>query len=201
MGKPDQRGITLVEVLLSISVFSVVLFFFSAMYIYNLRSYNRSVARTTASEQTRNIVRSVSRSIREMQPSGTGAYPLVAAQTATITFFANIDADSGIERVRYIINGSKLEQGVVEPMGDPPTYPVATERVRTIATNSIDDGQPHFTYYTKDFTGSQAPLTVPIALNQVRVVKVHMVLGTDKKDTPTEELNFYVQLRNLKDNY
>lgn len=201
MRKPNQRGMSLIELLLSITVFSMVILFFSSMYIYNLRSYNRAVARTTAGEQSRNIVRQVSQSIREMQSSGTGAYPLATAQTGTIIFFANIDADSAIERVRYTVNGNKLEQGIIQPLGDPPTYPVNTEDLRTIAANVINDGQPYFTYYNQDFTGSQAPLSDPITLNQVRVVKTRVVLGTNKKDTPTEELSFYVQLRNLKDNY
>ena len=192
---------TLIEVLLSISVFSIVIFFFSAMFIYNLRSYNRASARATAGEQTRNIIRSVVQSIREMQPSGTGAFPLATAQTGSITFFANTDADSGIERVRYTVNGEKLERGVIEPSGDPPTYPVNTETARVIATNIQADGQPYFSYYNKDFTGSQQALTQPVDVNQVRLIKVRMVIAGDKPDTSTEELTFYVQLRNLKDNY
>ncbi|MFH1236590.1 MAG: prepilin-type N-terminal cleavage/methylation domain-containing protein [Parcubacteria group bacterium] len=201
MHKSYQHGMSLIEVLLSITVFSMVILFFSAMYIYNLRSYNRAVSRTTAGEQSRNIVRQVSQSIREMQSSGTGAYPLAAAQTGTIIFFANVDTDTGIERVRYTVNGGKLEQGVIQPSGDPPTYPVATENVHTIATNIISDGQPYFTYYDQDFTGSQTQLPDPITLNQVRVVRTRMVLGTNRKDVSSEELSFYVQLRNLKDNY
>lgn len=201
MPKRGKRGATLIEVLLSISIFSVVIFFFTSMITYNLRSYNRASTRSLAGEQVRNIVKSVSQSIREMQPSAAGAYPLVSAETDSIIFYANSDADAGIERIRYAISGGKIIEGVVQPTGTPSTYPVNTEEVRTIATNILDDGQPYFTYYTNTFTGTEAAMVEPIDVNQVRLVRVRTLIGTSNTDTSQEDLSFYVHLRNLKDNY
>lgn len=195
-------GFTLMELLFSIAVFTIVMTFFSAMFIYNLRSYHRAQGRSFAEEQSRAFLKTMAKHIREMRSSGSGAYPLADVSESSITFYANADSDDGIERVRYARVGEELQAGTIQPVGDPPTYPPGTEVVRTIGRGVRDDGQPLFSYYDSTFTGTQAPLPQPVNVSAVRLVRIRTLIDEDPAREPAaQELVFHVQLRNLKDNY
>lgn len=197
-----RRGYILTELLVSIAVFGIVLAFFGVMFSHNMRAFNRAKSREYVEEQVTTIVKKISRNIREMRSSDAGAYPLSQATDTSITFFSNIDSDDDIERVRYTLNGTLIELGIIQPTGTPASYPVNNEIVTTIARGVYNGGQPLFSYFDSSFTGSQQPLTLPVNLSSVRVVKVQAFIDDSPTQEPAaQELVFYVQLRNLKDNY
>ena len=198
-----NKGFTLVEILVVMGILSIFIVlvadFQSKIFVYNRIFQGGNFVGTDAF----NVVKSMATEMRSMSPSSGGAYPIEAAGTSTLTFFADVDDDGLKERVRYFISGTQVRRGVVKPTGSPPVYNISTEtfstlmaNVRNTATSSL------FTYYTNSYDGSAtSSLPIPIAIQNVRHIIITAVLDADP-NRPLVPLyaTTQVSLRNLKDN-
>ena len=92
--------------------------------------------------------------------------------------------------------GNELKKGVIEPTGDPVTYPLDQEKI-TVVTTFIRNDPPIFRYY--DSEGNEIENTTERLL-ETKMIKTFMVVNIDPNSPPTEyQLESFVQLRNLKD--
>src|SRR3989344_9563587 len=118
------NGFTLVElmVVVAISSFLIVALvrFIGSGYQISRVVYSQSQATEVARLQLKRLTKM----LREARPSDTGAYPLVEMAPQKIVFYADVDADTTTELVRYELQGTNLERGITEPTGDPLTYDV-----------------------------------------------------------------------------
>jgi hypothetical protein len=113
-------------------------------------------------------------------------------------FYADVDADGPVERVRIYLTGSTLYRGVTNAAGNPRTYVGQTETVQTVVAH-VRNGTstPLFAYYN----AAGALLTAPVDVSEVSFVS--MDIRTDLN--PTRAPNVYqltgsATLRNLRDN-
>jgi type II secretory pathway component PulJ len=151
-----------------------------------------------ALERVVKVVDYVSGLLREAQPSPTGAYPVVAASTTSITFYAS-RSGSQIQKIRFFLNGTKLQQGVIEPSGSPATYPAANEQITTLLENV--SSTTIFSYYTGSYTGTQAAMN-PITTSSIRMVRLTVTFDPAANLAPGPyTIDIQSHLRNLKDNY
>ncbi len=99
-----HKGFTLVETLVTISIFTLMLgaLFALVVYIYGLQSY--AFQQAQAIEEARRIVEQMAREIREATTGADGSYVLEQADDYEVVFFSDIDKDDEVERVRYFIN-------------------------------------------------------------------------------------------------
>jgi hypothetical protein len=136
-----------------------------------------------------------------------------AALNDSITFLA--DASSRVDRqcpvssptfaakVRFELSwaeevigqGNELKKGVIEPAGNPVTYPSNQEKISNVTTYVRND-PPIFKYY--DASGNEI-MQLPARLDDTKLMKVYMVINIDPNRPPDEfQLEEYVELRNLK---
>ncbi len=197
--KPRQ-GFTLIEVVVTIGIFSAAIV---TMLLFTARSYNSFFElndRSTAVAKARQAIEALGRELREAQSSDNGAYALATTTATELSFYANVDGSSDIERVRYFISGSSFRRGIIKPTGNPATYPSGSEVVETII-DSLVAGPTVFTYYPGTYAGSDPPLSAPVNTALVR----YIVLAVRIDDTPGEkpeaiDVVTSASLRNLKDN-
>jgi prepilin-type N-terminal cleavage/methylation domain-containing protein len=92
--------------------------------------------------------------------------------------------------------GNELKRGVIEPSGDPATYSSNDEQV-SLVTSYVRNDPPIFKYFDSD--GNEIT-DLPARLNDVKMVKVFLVVNIDPNRLPDEyQLEEFVELRNLKE--
>ncbi|OGG62809.1 hypothetical protein A3C21_02555 [Candidatus Kaiserbacteria bacterium RIFCSPHIGHO2_02_FULL_59_21] len=188
-------GFSTLEVLvwLSVFTFTVGAVVSSILYFYRVNAVTLDQASSVASAQ-RGIDAMV-RAIREAAYASDGAYPIVSLADDQFAFYADVDADPLIEKVRYYLNGSAVMEGVGDPSGDPPAYTGAeTTSVVSQYVRNADESLVMFTYYDEE--GAQVTDYADIAA--VRFVTVNIVVDVDTGKLPDP---FYIRssaaLRNL----
>ncbi len=195
-----QAGVTIIEV--------IVVTFIATMVIAALLrflSLGHPIAKITylqsqSTEAARIQLKRLASALREARPSDAGAYPLVETSPQRLIFFANIDGDTGTERVRYELVGTDLQRGITEPTGNPIVYNTAQEKVTVVARSIRNAATPIFTYYTGDYPANPSPLP-STSTGSVKYLQFHLVIDADTTvDPPAVDVISQVQLRNLKTN-
>lgn len=197
----SQRGVTLVEMLVSISIFVVIMlvvtkFNRDVFFINSVVQSNLAVQ----IEATR-VLKSFIAEIRSTSPSSLGAYALNQTATSSIIFYANIDSDQYKERLRYFLQGTDFKRGVIKPSGSPLIYNTAQEQVTTLVRNVRNATSSTFMYFDKNYSGTSTPLSIPVDPQQVRLVRVTLLVDGDVNRSPNIiTISSQGMLRNLKDN-
>ncbi|MBI2037320.1 MAG: prepilin-type N-terminal cleavage/methylation domain-containing protein [Candidatus Magasanikbacteria bacterium] len=198
--KSDRRGITLVEVIVSIGIFSFLVVAITALFLTSWK-YNKIVwEQLKTQNEGRKVTRDFTNELRVASLSSIGAYPIESASSSQIVFYGNIDADTVKEKIRYFLSGRTLKRGVIEPSGSPLTYNSANEVIVDLAYDLVTS-TVLFSYYSSGYTGAEAQLPSPVDVTQIRVVGISLTLEEDPNASPVP---FYIEskvmLRNLKDN-
>ena len=172
--------------------------------------FERTIIRQTRSVQSSLISQQkayralfvFSREVRGAQPSAAGAYPIAEAATSSLTFFANVDNDADIERVRYFLATTTLYRGLLEPTGT--TYNSANERVSSIVVDTKNSqASPLFDFYDENYDGATTtpPLTIPVNISDIRLIRLSLPIKQNTLQGSTyKTYSAQVTLRNLKDN-
>lgn len=197
----SESGFSVIEVL--VSVFVLILIGL-AVYSFqkNVFSLNRIIPQNlTAQDEARKALKSMSAEIRTASPSNLGAYALSETATSSFTFYSNVDGDSFKERVRYFVAGATLKKGVIKPSGTPLTYNPANEIVSELVHDTANAATSTFSYYDAGYDGTTQPLTEPIDISKVRLVKITIVIDRNPQAPPAPlTLTTQISMRNLKDN-
>lgn len=201
VGSTRLAGFTLAEMLVSIAIFSVVILVVTRFQRDIL--FLSSVAKSSISsaQDTRQIVRTMAKEMRAAAPANNGAYPLTNIGTSTVTFYADMDGDGLREQIRYFVASNVLKRGVIIPSGSPYTY-TGTESL-SILVNDIRNtsASPIFEYYDTNYDGTGPPMSSPIDISKVRLVKITLLVDADPNRSPVQKsYTSQVAIRNLKDN-
>ena len=177
----SRAGFTLIEIIISIGILSGIIFMVSmfSLDVFNFQIFFSDVF--IAQQEISLTLTEMGVQVRSIGPSDNGSYPIESASSTAIVFYSDINGDNAFERVRYFVSGNILRRGVIEPTGNPATYPLAGESTRDVVSNIIlppTASQSLFLYYDKNYTGAQAPMSEPIDVNQVRLIKA--TITTDK---------------------
>lgn len=150
----------------------------------------------------RHIVKVMITEIREAGPSASGAYPIALASTSAITFYSDADNDGVRDQVRYFISNGSLKRGVTAPSGSPATYNLGNEKLTTLASDIVSSSTlPMFQYYPSSYTGTTSPLSFPVDVPSIRLVKITVIIDRDPNRSPSTIMtSSQVNIRNLKDN-
>lgn len=196
------HGFTLVEVITTIAIMLTVgggIIAFQRSLIVNTKILQSALI---SEQQVRRTLQLFIGEIRGAGASAGGAYAIEAASTSSLTFYANIDKDASIERVRYFLATSTLKKGIVKPTGT--TYNLATEKISSIVFDMKNTSStPVFIYFDKNYNGisSTTPLVSPINIPSIRLIKMSLSVDPNASRSPTfQTYTTQVSLRNLKDN-
>lgn len=196
-----QSGFSIIELLITVFIFTMLSMAVYTLF-HSLSSSNRVLsASITAQDEARKVLKPLVGEVRDATTSSTGTYAILTATNTEFTFYTNIDSDTQVERIRYFLQGTTLKKGVIKPSGAPLAYDTATETVTDVIHHMANGSTPIFTYYDKDYTGSQSALSTPVLISSVRLVKIYVIIDPLGASSPSPTImTTQVQLRNLKDN-
>ena len=207
--KTTSRGVTLVETIVGIGILLLIgsgVIMFQRSVLTSTKTIQSALLAQT---QVRKSLLLFASDLRGATSRDGGGYPLEVTATSTFVFYANVDGDVAIERVRYFIGTSTasprntLRRGIINPTG---TNYTGTETITTIARDVANStSTPIFTYYDGNFDGvtasSTAPLPSPVNIPLVRLVRITLVLNPNGVRAPVmQTYSTFVALRYLKDN-
>lgn len=191
-----MRGFTLAEMLVVIALTGLVGVGLLSMIAYFYRTNAYLLEATTAVDSaSRGLTESIA-SLREASYGEDGSYSLASAATSSVTFHADVDADSAIERVRLYRSGDTFYKGITNAAGNPPSYTGQSETVTIIATYVKNAANtPVFRYFDKD--GVELTGTIDIA--SVRSVQARLDVDINPLRAPNIlRLESGATLRNLR---
>lgn len=194
-----EDGFSLVEVLFGVSIFILIIGVLT-LFSRNIWVYNSSVSLGLVNADAgRQVLKTMVSEIRTASDANTGAYAIGAAGNATFTFYSDIDDDGLKEKVRYFRAGTTLQKGATKPTGSPLTYSSLNEKISTLAYNVINTSI--FEYYDKNYDGTTAPLSSPVNIPAIRLIKIIITIEQDPNRPPAPKtFSTEVSIRNLKDN-
>lgn len=174
-----------------------------ATFQYNVLNSNRTgMVSLTNVQEVQSLLKIMIKEMRSMEPGDDGAYPIVAAASTSLTFFADVDSDGSRERVRYYIATTTVYRGVIEPSGSPVAYNSNSETNKLLITGvRTPTDAPMFQYFDSMYAGTSTPMTYPLNLTSIRLVKLTLTIDTDPNKSPSvRTYTTQTSLRNLKDN-
>jgi prepilin-type N-terminal cleavage/methylation domain-containing protein len=199
-----MRGFTLVEVFISIAIFAAVSVAVFAFYANTLSNQQVVSGSLQTAQNAENILKTMLVEIRSMVLGANGVYPLVTAGTSTLTFFSSPVSTSTIEEITYALQGTTLYRSVIVPSGLPVVYNPANQSTTTIMTGVYNaTSAPIFQYYDQNYTGTSSPLTQPVVVSSVTLIKITLTLNANPSGrSPSQPRTYSTQaaLRNLKTN-
>lgn len=197
----QNAGFSVLEFLFAI-VIATIIGFVITLFAKDVISLNTSSQSSmTAQLEGRKILSVMVAELRSIIPSALGSYPIESAATSSVAFFADVDFDDVADKIRYFLDPAtmSIKRGVILATGSPPAY-TASETFVTLITNVISTSTPIFDYYSGDYDGTSGPLTVPIDITAVRLIKVTAPVIKDPHGSQITILTSQAALRNLKDN-
>jgi prepilin-type N-terminal cleavage/methylation domain-containing protein len=170
----NEKGFTLLEILIAMAIVTGITFsiglFGNDLTKYSLR-FNNSLVIQQEIQQTLQIMIP---EIRSASQSNNGIYPIEEASSTSFIFYSDINVDGKFDRVRYFLNGTTFQKGVIKPTGSPLAYVTSTETVVDVVHNMV--GSQIFSYYDSNATSTNsAALVQPVDVLKVKMVKVSLV--------------------------
>lgn len=198
MIRKRTKGFTLIETLMVISILSGVGI---ALSISILNGYRGNAYVFEAASSVDNARRGLSvtiQNLREASYGEDGAYPVASAATSTITFYADVDQDGPVEKVRVYLSNGTLYRGVTNAVGTPPSYVGQPETVQTVVAFVRNAAStPLFAYYNS----AGVALTAPINVADIAFVTMNILTDLNPARAPNVyTLSGSATLRNLRDN-
>jgi prepilin-type N-terminal cleavage/methylation domain-containing protein len=198
-----ERGFTLVETMMTIFIFTIVMFGTTLMLKNIIDNSHQQYAVLDTVGQARYIASSFTNELRNATYGANGSYPLNEALDNEIIFFSTAPKGNGtISKVRYFVLNNVLSKGVTDPAGTPPSYNGQPEKVIPLISKMSLGATPLFYYYDGNYGGTGNPLTQPVNINQVKLVKINIIAlkQLTAKSTNTFTVNAGASMRNLKTN-
>lgn len=196
-----KKGLSIIEVIISISILSLVIVT-AATFQKDVFSLNSNLqSGLNVQLDARHLVKNMVTELRKTTQAGNGSYSIEAASSTAIIFYSDINNDGLIDRVRYFVSGNNIKKGVIVPTGGGSVY-TGSESISTLIGSVVSSStQPVFQYYPSSYTGTTSPLTSPVSVSSIRLVKITVIIDTDPNKSPVPiTVTSSVSLRNLKDN-
>lgn len=198
-----MRGFSLIEVIVTIFIFTLTLTAVTGFIIYLYRAYSYSFEQIQAINEARKGIETMVKEIREAEYGDDGSYPLKEAGDFQFIFYSDIDRDESVERVRYFLDGTDFKKGIIEPSSDPPQYVLTDETVSILSFYVRNTSESIFTYYNGDWPTDSVnnPLPTLTRLTDTKLMHVYLKINIDPDRPPDNfELESDTQIRNLKTN-
>ena len=200
--KKSEKGITLIELLITIAITSVVgLGLVSLQYI--LSQNQIAITKSYKSVDDANLTLSnLTKEIRAAKQSDNGAYLLNMAGDQELIFYSDIDLDGKTEWVRYYLNGTELTKEIIKPSGYPPVYDSLSKKTFIISEDIRNGNIPLFYYYNKDWPDDTQnnPLVLDNRLSETKTIKIYLRINSDNKPEKDFILESFSQIRSTKEN-
>jgi len=188
---------TLVEMLVVIALTGAVVAAIGRITSYFYRTNAYVLEQTQAVEAARRSTENALADLREASYGDDGSYPIANAATSTVTFYADTDADSSVEKIRYYLSGTTFYRAVTQSAGNPLSYSGQSESVDIVVDNIRNDAlNPLFRYY--DSGGAE--LSAPADAGKIASVKATVMTDVNPNRAPAVyTLQESATIRSLRD--
>lgn len=198
-----NKGFTLIEIMVTVSIFTVLIFGAALMVNDIFVNSNQSLLAMSNIDQARLALTTFTNEIRNAIAGSDGSYPLNQTGDNQIVFYSNFKSENGtVDRIRYFILGDTLYKGVVKPSGDTLTYELDSESIKTVQEGIANESVPLFSYYNGDYNGVGQALLQPVNVTLVKFVKINLIVKKNSapNDTSTFSATAGAAIRSVKDN-
>jgi hypothetical protein len=198
------KGMSLVEMMMAIFIFTTGMVGFSALFMNSWRSNAYTIEMGQTAMAVSRGVNEMTRYIREARQADNGSYPVVSADDNDLVFYGDYDRDGVTERLHLYKSGTDVILGVREPSGGfPVTYASGDGTTTTIAQRIVNTGaQPIFYYYDANYPEDSVnnPIATPATVPNVRLVKINLYMNIDPNHAPDSVyISSFAEMRNLND--
>jgi type II secretory pathway pseudopilin PulG len=179
--KLSVGGFSLIETVVVIALTALIGGALSSMIQYFYRTNDYVLQEGAAVQNARQGLSTAVQNLREASYGDDGSYPIAAAATSSVTFYADVNGDGHVDKVRYYLSGTTLYRGVTYSAGNPPSYVGQTEGTTTIATYLRNaNSTPIFQYY--DNAG--ALLSAPVNVANIGSITTTLQIDVDPNRSP-----------------
>lgn len=197
-------GFTILEMMVVVAIFTVSAIIVTEYIIQGYKANQFTLELSDAIEHARRGIDTMEKELREANYSDNGDYPIIEAESQSITFYSDLDSDKSVEKLRYYLDGTNLIKGVTQPSGSQPVqYLASDEATTTISQYVRNASDPVFYYYNGDYPADTTnnPLTTPALVNEVKLIRMFLNININPAKAPDDfNLEVFVQLRNVKNN-
>jgi prepilin-type N-terminal cleavage/methylation domain-containing protein len=193
-----SAGFSLIEIVIAVSIFSVLIFVAANLLVSVMRNPKLQLATLDNIDQARMVA---SNFANEMRSAAYGTYPLVEAGDFQVIFYSTVGATQGnVNKIKYYTENNILYKGVTAPVDG--IYDPESEVVKSVLSGLANDANPLFYYYNGEYdaNGTGEHLVQPVNINSVKFVEIN--LQVQKKDLApaTFLVKAGATIRILKDN-
>jgi prepilin-type N-terminal cleavage/methylation domain-containing protein len=204
MSNRKYKGMTLLESLIAIAIFSIGILGFTTLFMRSWRQNAYTLELGQATMAASQGVNEMVRHIREVRQADNGAYPVISADNNDLVVYSDYDRDSKAERLHFYKSGTSLLMGVREPSsGFPVTYAAGDGETHTISANVVNDAStPIFAYFDANYPEDSVnnPLTTPATVPNIRLVRITLHINIFPNRAPDNvQIQSFAEMRNLND--
>ncbi len=206
MNIPDnsqKKGFTLLETVLVIFIFGLLMLGVDKLAVAIFSSFRQQSSSINDVDYAMKAASDFANEIRNAAYGNDGSYSLNQAGSSQIIFYSSYGTSGNlVNRIRYYLLSSMLYKGVVIPTGSPLVYNLASETVTPVRTGLANGNIPVFYYYDGNYNGSTTPLSEPINVNQVKFVRINLMIvkNPEVSTTTVFSIGGGATIRNLKNN-
>lgn len=196
-----KKGMTLVEVIVVSTIFSVVMavLTLSISSLYRTNAY--TMAQASEVYNARHGVQIMVRDIREMTFADDGTFPLARMEDNLVGFYSDIDRDDSVEYIEYeLATTTTLTKRVYNASGSPVSYDTSMPDETIILSDYVQNlNQATSTFYYFDTAGN--PATATTSVTDISYIQVKVIVNIDPVRDPGQfMLRGSAALRNVIDN-
>jgi Tfp pilus assembly protein PilE len=192
-------GMTLLEMMIAMAIMFIGMQGFSMLFLKSWTQNGFILETGMASARASLAVEGMVSEIRKARQADNGGYLIDSGDSFSLTFYEDIDNDDITERVHYYLENGSLKRGVREPTAPPsPTYASGDATVTILADNIDNQGnEPLFYYYGNSYPADTTPLSVPVTVDSVYLVRVRTIVNIDPIHAPNDiTIESIAKLRN-----
>lgn len=195
----DFSGMTLMELIISMAIILIAMQGLTMLFLRSWTQNGFILETGMASANASRAVENVISEIRKIRQADSSSYMIDSGNSFSLTVYEDIDNDDITERVHYYLENGSLKRGIRKPSAPPsPTYASGDATVTTLAEH-IDNqnDEPLFYYYGNNYPTSPTPLSVPVAVTDVYLVRVRAIVNIDPVRAPNDvTIESIAKLRN-----
>jgi len=202
--KKNHSGISLIEMLVAISIFTIGILGFTLLFSKSWQSNSYILEMGQSSFTVSQGLDKMVAYLRKVRQADDGSYPIKSADDNDLVVYSDYDSDGITERLHFYFNNGKIMMGATKPNGGTPnSYPADDQSNVTLAEHIVNNaGTPVFYYYNQNYPGDVAnnPLNTPAAISEVRLIKVLLEININPNRAPDNiNMESFAEMRNLND--